>query len=105
MDLSTFQAINEIRSKEVFGAHPKEQPLTFWAVGLAGEVGEACNVIKKYERGDDLPNFDTMLADELGDSLMHLCLLASHLGIDLMEVSIAKFNKVNDKYGRSDLNI
>ena len=69
---------------------------------LAGEVGEACNVIKKLDRerlgirGSRATN--DMLAEELADVIICADLIASELGIDLNEAVRAKFNATSDKY-------
>lgn len=58
---------------------------------LAGEVGEACNLLKKMKRGDQIQIDD--IAEELADSLIYLDLLAARLGIDLWAATVAKFNR------------
>lgn len=75
----------------------------FAAVELAGEMGEALNVVKKLERerigqaGSRATLQD--LADELGDVQICLDLLASAYGIDLERAAAEKFNKTSDKMG------
>jgi NTP pyrophosphatase (non-canonical NTP hydrolase) len=70
---------------------------------LAGEVGEACNVIKKLERerigirGSRVTK--EMLAEELADVLICVDLIAMHVGIDLYEALRQKFNATSEKYG------
>lgn len=68
---------------------------------LAGEVGEACNIIKKLERermgirgsrgslGD--------LADELADVMICVDLIAMHYGINLEKAVRYKFNLTSEK--------
>lgn len=59
--------------------------LNFWGVELAGEVGEACNIIKKLERerlgmrGSRATVQD--LADELADVIICVDLLALSVGM------------------------
>lgn len=70
---------------------------------LAGEVGEACNIIKKLER-ERLGIRGTratveQLAEELADAVICLDLIAMHEGIDLEDVVAKKFNLTSDKYG------
>ncbi len=75
----------------------------FAAVELAGEVGEALNVVKKLERerlgmaGSRATKQD--LADELGDVAICLDLLAASLGVDLERATAEKFNKTSAKMG------
>ena len=82
--------------------------LGFWGLCLSGEVGEACNIIKKIickSRGimgyEQRKNLKEALAEELADSMAYLFLVADKAGIDLEEASIAKFNKVSRKHGFS----
>lgn len=70
---------------------------------LAGEVGEACNIMKKLERqrlgirGSRASQID--LAQELADVIICCDLIAATEGIDLMIAVRAKFNSTSDKYG------
>lgn len=70
---------------------------------LAGEVGEACNVIKKLERerlGLRGSRADAnQLADELADVIICCDLIASASGINLGEAVRQKFNATSDKVG------
>lgn len=70
---------------------------TDWACALAGEVGEACNLIKKLRRGEPVPI--PSIAAELADVQAYLDLLAARLGIDLGAATIDKFNAVSDRRG------
>lgn len=80
-----------------------EKGALFQAVELAGEVGEALNVVKKLERerlgqaGSRATVQD--LADELGDAVICLDLLAKSYGINLDRATAVKFNKTSDKMG------
>lgn len=89
---------NALRSRTVFGNTdwtPQD-----WACALAGEVGEACNILKKIRRGDyGLGVAKQSLADELGDVQAYLDLLAHSCGIDLGEATRKKFNEVSDRKG------
>lgn len=70
---------------------------------LAGEVGEACNLIKKLERermgikGSRASIAD--LAEELADVIICADLIAMQLGIDLDRAVAEKFNKTSEKVG------
>lgn len=70
---------------------------------LAGEVGEACNVIKKLdrERMGIRGSRDTIehLAEELADVIICVDLIASATGVDLDSAVRAKFNATSEKYG------
>jgi NTP pyrophosphatase (non-canonical NTP hydrolase) len=69
---------------------------------LAGEVGEACNVIKKLERermgirGSRATV--QQLAEELADAVICLDLIAMQAGINLDDAVRDKFNATSEKY-------
>lgn len=92
---------NELRRANVARAEAIFHPIdgwspTDWACAAAGEMGEACNLIKKLRRGEDIPTND--IAMELADTVTYLDLLAARLGIDLGEAVRAKFNLVSQWY-------
>jgi len=76
--------------------------LTYRSTELAGEVGEACNVVKKLERerlgirGSRATK--EQLAEELADVIICVDLLAMEFNIDLSEAVRAKFNATSVKY-------
>lgn len=90
--LNEFRRANLKRSAEVFFPIDSWTPAQY-ACALAGEVGEACNLIKKQFRGDEISTKE--IADELADVLVYLDLLAARLDIDLVEALISKFNEVS----------
>lgn len=81
------------------------EPITasFWGVELAGEVGEACNVVKKLERERmGMPGSRAtveQLAQELADIVICVDLLAMHYGIELGPAVEDKFNETSVKIG------
>ena len=84
--------------------------LSDWGVALVGEIGEACNIIKKLNRERDgiagnqelSSELRDKLSDELADSLIYLDLLASAAGVDLEKAVVDKFNSVSVKMGFPD---
>jgi len=70
---------------------------------LAGETGEACNIIKKIERerlgikGSRATK--DQLAEELADIVICTDLIAMHEGIDLAKAVREKFNTTSKKVG------
>lgn len=83
---------------------PDQVPdLSFRGNELAGEVGEACNVIKKLERerhgwrGSRATG--EQLAEELADVVICADLAALTAGVDLMSAVKAKFDATSDKVG------
>ena len=71
--------------------YPKESKVIYPALGLCGEAGEVADKIKKTIRGDSsLEEVTGNIADELGDVLWYLAILADDLGVELEDV--AKWN-------------
>lgn len=77
--------------------------LSFRGNELAGEVGEACNVIKKLDREQMgiKGSRDTVahLAEELADVVICVDLIASAAGVNLDEAIRDKFNATSEKHG------
>jgi NTP pyrophosphatase (non-canonical NTP hydrolase) len=76
--------------------------IEYLGCALAGEVGEACNVIKKMARErlgavGSRANI-TDLAEELADAVIYVDLIARKADIDLAEAIRAKFNQTSEKY-------
>ena len=72
---------------------------TDWATAVAGEVGEACNLIKKLRRGENIQ--EAVIAMEIADAVIYLDLLADRLGISLGEAVGVKFNIVSERVGNA----
>lgn len=72
---------------------------------LAGEVGEACNIIKKLERErlgiKGSRATEEQAAEELADVIICTSLIANDLGIDLWAAVVKKFNATSAKVGLS----
>lgn len=96
--LEKLKHLNPERCK-AFGHTVTEMPVTFWATALAGETGELCNIVKKKERGDSIPDgaYKEMVAKEAADIVIYLDLLCTHEGIDLARAIREKFNEVSDR--------
>lgn len=79
--------------------------LSFRGNELAGETGEACNVIKKLERERQgwAGSRATVgqLAEELADVIICVDLVAQQLDIDLWAAVVAKFNATSSARGLS----
>ena len=76
--------------------------IEYLGCALAGEVGEACNIIKKLARErlgavGSRANY-TQLAEELADAVIYIDLIARKAGINLDEAIRAKFNQTSTKY-------
>lgn len=85
---------------------PEQKPdLSFRGNEMAGEVGEACNVIKKLERERHgwrgTRATKEQLAEELADVIHTATLCAITAGIDIEAATIAKFDATSEKNGLS----
>lgn len=102
MKLSDLREANVARDKE-WNTSGYPLSLSFRGNELAGEVGEACNILKKLDReimgikGSRASLND--LAEELADVIICVDLAAMAAGIDLNDVVKDKFNKTSEKYG------
>jgi NTP pyrophosphatase (non-canonical NTP hydrolase) len=87
--------------------YPKKDGLMYLALGLAGEVGEVCNKIKKIVRGDYLGDNDAAIlavADirsELGDCLWYLSQLPQEVGTTFEDVAADNLKKLADRASRN----
>ena len=68
-----------------------------WALGIAGEAGEYCELIKKSEFHGKMLNKDHA-KKELGDILYYVAAAATNLGIDLSSVAQANVDKLRARY-------
>ncbi|MDQ0314813.1 MazG-like family protein [Amorphus orientalis] len=98
----TLRSANETRQAEW---DPDDRiTLAYRGNEMAGEVGEACNVIKKLER-ERLGIAGSratlaQLAEELADVVICADLIAMQAGIDLLGEAVpAKFNATSEKTG------
>jgi len=94
------------RNKHGGGAHTQpdgsDWTLGEWTCALAGEVGEAANIIKHIRRGDvTMDEARQSLADELADVQTYLDILAFRCDVDLAAATIRKFNEVSRRVGCS----
>lgn len=77
-----------------------------WSNAMAGEAGEACNIVKKIRRwetgagtGYNTPGMEFLvpaLAEELADVVTYCDLLADKFDIDLGRAVAEKFNRVSE---------
>ena len=100
---AALRAANDTRCQRWHGAGTIEWSLADWMVAVAGEVGEAMNVVKKLNRDRDgmagntrsRENLIADLADELADAVIYLDLLLLAAGdgplLDELDGSDASF--------------
>jgi NTP pyrophosphatase (non-canonical NTP hydrolase) len=100
LSFASLRAANDTRQPQwETGA---EFSLEYLGCALAGEVGEACNIIKKLVRAQLTPKgtraTDEQLASELADCIIYIDLIARKKNINLSEAVISKFNLVSKKF-------
>lgn len=80
--------------------HATEDMAVFYSLALAGEVGELCNITKKYVRTSDRSLFyQNDIGGELADIFTYLLLLADELQIDLLDEFEAKQEICEARWG------
>lgn len=96
-----FRNYNLLRQQEKnYNDKCSDWSLNDWATALTGEVGEACNLLKKVRRGDyNLDDVRSELGKELADIFTYLDILASKLELDLGTEVVKKFNEVSTRIG------
>lgn len=101
MDFEEYQGI----CKET-AFYSGEWQVMYPALGLAGEVGEVCNKIKKIYRDDDGHMTDEQregIAKELGDCLWYFAQLATDLGVSLDVIARGNIAKLSSRKERGVL--
>jgi NTP pyrophosphatase (non-canonical NTP hydrolase) len=106
MDALTFKALAEVNITRCRRWHdPLAWAPSMWACAAAGEMGEACNAIKKLHRHDegiqqnatspDRARLIQNCATEIGDTVVYLDLLAQRLGLSLEDCVRDTFNRIS----------
>jgi NTP pyrophosphatase (non-canonical NTP hydrolase) len=96
-DFAKLRQANEVRQRE--WDRDDKLDIAYRGNELAGEVGEACNIIKKLERerrglrGSRSSIY--RLAEELADVIICVDLIAMYENIDLWEEVKRKFNQTS----------
>lgn len=80
--------------------------LSYPVMGLAGEVGEVCNQVKKIHRDDNGMVCDARreaIAAELGDVLWYCAALATELHINLSKIAQDNLAKLANRQAKGSL--
>jgi NTP pyrophosphatase (non-canonical NTP hydrolase) len=91
--------------------YPKQIKIVYPAMGLAGEAGEVANKIKKLMRDDNLGLTTDQVdrqkaeeaADELGDVMWYVAVLAQDLGFGLEDIVQKNLAKLKSRKERGTL--
>ena len=87
----------QLHAYNLISEEGKKDMITNGVLGLAGETGECCDIVKKYKyQGHELDK--EHLKDELGDVLWYIAETASGLGITLEEVAEYNLNKLHKRF-------
>lgn len=100
MTLNEFQAwVESGWTRKVDSQQDELRELAVMVFGLAGEVGEVIEPIKKEVRGDG-PLDRVALQLEIGDVLHYLVRIASRYGISMSSVVTANVDKIEARRGK-----
>ena len=84
--------------------YPKEYKVIYPALGLCGEAGEVAEKVKKTLRGDTHSSDQLhRIADELGDVLWYLAILAEDIGFDLEKIAEWNVDKLNRRWRKNQI--
>jgi NTP pyrophosphatase (non-canonical NTP hydrolase) len=76
-------------------------PTIHFALGLAGEVGELINLLKKANRKGDATKVDKEAAEkEIADIFIYLVDLAHSLGINVWDAYGVKHAELEERWGK-----
>jgi NTP pyrophosphatase (non-canonical NTP hydrolase) len=101
MDLNDYQ-----QAARRTAIYAQEHRVIYPALGLASEAGEVAGKIKKVlrDQAGDFANAPLeAIADELGDVLWYLAVLAGDLGLSLDEIAAANLSKLASRKERNRL--
>lgn len=98
LDFEHLRQKNQERLASAFPEHLGCPPV-FWALCAAGEMGEACNAIKKHFLRKEVNPTVLEIGYEIADVVIYLDLLASSLGFHLEDLVAEKFNIVSERKG------
>jgi NTP pyrophosphatase (non-canonical NTP hydrolase) len=101
MQLSEYQRLSRSTAH-----YPRNEALTYPALGLAGEAGEFADHAKKVIRDDGGEVSDERrraMSKELGDVLWYVAQLASELDLELEEIARENLEKLASRQARGVL--
>ena len=94
----TLKEYQEFASKGILPAGQGKNGAIHFALGLAGETGEVCDIIKKREfHGRDIPVED--IKKELGDVMWYVANLCNAFHFSIEDVIADNVQKLTKRYG------
>lgn len=94
----TFNEYQEFASKGILPVGQGKNGAIHFALGLAGEAGEVCDIIKKREfHGRDIPIDD--VKKELGDVMWYVANLCNTFHFSIEDVIADNVQKLTKRYG------
>ena len=101
LNFESYQSeLHEIQQN--FSVWGTSKALPTLALGLAGETGEVCEILKRYFREGIEPN-EQQLTKELGDIVAYVTLLAIFYNIPLRTIFEVNLAKLTDRKERGVL--
>lgn len=94
MTLNEYQALAQRTSRHDL---PTECHLSNGVLGLAGETGEVCDLVKKHFYQDGREIRDDLI-DELGDVLWYIAETASAIGVKMDDIAQHNVDKLKRRY-------
>ncbi len=101
-DVMDFKEYQKNTKKTAIYPNNMEGGFYYPALGLAGEVGELLNKIKKIARDKKTPDLED-IKGEIGDVLWYLSQLSNEFGIDLEQVATENIKKLESRQKRGVL--
>ena len=98
--------MDEYQKKASATMLPTADNIYYVTLGLANEAGEVAGKIKKWIRDNDadLSRLDKeALADELGDVMWYLAMLANKVGMSLDDIATRNIDKLSSRAERGKL--
>jgi NTP pyrophosphatase (non-canonical NTP hydrolase) len=110
-DSSTFLGYQKLASKTaIYNGRGRYQGLTYCSMGLAGEVGELLNKIKKLNRDERVVDFDVIaddlkssLKNELGDILWYWSQICHELDVNPNDIAADNIEKLKKRSEQNKL--
>lgn len=97
MKLNEFQELSKRTLPEYMTWEEKQLAISNYSMGLAGEVGEVIDILKKFaHHGHTLDIY--ALAEELGDVMHYVAGTSTMFGLTLEEIASGNIEKLRKRY-------